>query len=100
DLMLPENADEQNVIYKEEGDLIEVVKTLKASYTSILNAFHIKISEVNDEFWDILEIENRTHDFYLHELPGSANLEALSKVYFEDSFPGRDVDLNSLKSHL
>ncbi len=100
DLMLPENTNEQKVKYEAVGAIEEVVESLNESYTFILDTFHIELNDVNDEFWDILEIEALTDDFHLHDLPKSANLEALAKVYFEDSFPGRDIDLNSLKVQL
>ncbi len=100
DLMLPENTDEQNIEYNADSALDEVVADLNASYTLLLNTFHIKVADIGDEFWEILEIEALSHDFHLHELPGSANLEALAKVYFEDPFPGQNVDMESLIEQL
>jgi hypothetical protein len=100
DVVLPESSDEQNIRYSKTDTLEDVVMELNESIENITNAFSINLSDVEEELWEILEVEAFEDDFVLHELPGSANLEALGKVYFEGSFPGSTIDLDRLKTDL
>ncbi len=100
DVTLPEHADEHNIDFVEEVRLNPVVEELKESYAFIRDAFSIKITDLHNEFWEIVETEALSDDFSLYDLPESANIDALAKVYFEDPFPGRDVDLDLLMAHL
>ncbi|MCC5925580.1 MAG: hypothetical protein JJU41_03375 [Bacteroidetes bacterium] len=100
DVTLPEIADDLNVSYVNDTAIASIIDDFKAQYSHIRQSFIIKVSEVNAQFWDMLEIEPVTSDVYVHELPSAANLEALAKVYFEPGYPGQDADIDDLKSRL
>jgi hypothetical protein len=100
DVVLPEHAGEHDVSYNEDDTLNDVAGVLNDCIENIVDAFFINLSDLEEEFWEVLEIEALEDDFVLHELPGSANLEALGKVFFEDTFPGSSIDLDRLKSDL
>src|SRR5690554_6100189 len=99
DLMLAESASEDTVEYK-LNDLKQGVDQLEKSYDNLAALFKVKPHDTSAEFWDILETEPLNEDFYLHELPKSANLEALAKVFFEAPFPGESLNSDELKNSL